>query len=186
MKQEKSVVSLLDLGMIFAKIGAFTIGGGYAMIPLIEDEVVTKHHYLTAEEFLDLLAVAQSTPGVMAANIAIFIGAKLRGLKGSLVATMGAVLPSFCIILTIALFFQNFREYEVVDHIFKGIRPGVVALIAVPTFNMGRRIHLGWTTAWIPVVSALLIWAWDVSPIYIIICAAVGGIAYGWIGGRAK
>jgi chromate transporter len=175
----KKEVKLSRLLLIFAKIGAFTIGGGYAMIPLIENEVVHRYHYVDEEEFIDLLAIAQSSPGVMAANIAIFIGYKLRGIKGSVAATLGAALPSFIIILLLAIFFQQFRENEVVESIFKGIRPGVVALIAVPTFNMAKRIRMSWWNAWIPLVSALCIWGLGVSPIYVILTAAIGGILWG-------
>lgn len=172
-------VTLWRLAVIFAKIGAFTIGGGYAMIPLIENEIVKRYHYVDEDEFIDLLAIAQSSPGVLAANIAIFIGYKLRGIKGSIVATLGAALPSFFIILLLAVFFQSFRGNVIVESVFKGIRPGVVALIAVPTFNMARRIKLSWLNAWIPIVSALLIWGLGVSPIYIILAAGIGGIVWG-------
>lgn len=171
----------MKLFSTFFKIGLFTIGGGYAMIPLIEKEVVNKHQWITQQEFIDLLAVAQSTPGVFAVNMAIFIGYKLRGLRGSIVSTLGTVLPSFLIILSIALFFQHFKEYTIVENIFKGIRPAVVALIAVPTFNVARTAGITWHTVWIPIVCALLIWLLGVSPIWVIICAGVGGFIYGKI-----
>lgn len=163
---------------IFFKIGAFTIGGGYAMIPLIENEIVTKRQWLKSEEFIDLLAIAQSAPGVLAVNIAIFIGYKLRGIRGSLVTTLGTVLPSFLIILAIALFFYSFKENPVVERFFKGIRPGVVALIAAPTFTMARSAQINRYTIWIPIVSALLIWLLGVSPIWIILGAGVGGFLW--------
>lgn len=167
-----------ELFSIFFKIGLFTIGGGYAMIPLIEEEVVKKHRWITHEEFADLLAIAQSLPGVFAVNMAIFIGNKLYGSKGSVCATLGSVLPSFLIILLIALFFHHFKEYTIVENIFKGIRPAVVALIAIPTFNVARTAGINRQTVWIPVVSTLLIWLLGVSPIWIIIAAGVLG--YGW------
>ena len=121
----------------FFKIGMFTLGGGYAMIPLIEEEVVNRHRWIDRKEMLDLIAIAQSCPGVFAINISIF---------------------------------------------FKGIRPAVVALIAVPTFNLAKRAQLNWFTIWIPVVSALLIWLLGVSPIWIIIAAGLGGYIYGKVG----
>jgi chromate transporter len=169
----------VDSFKTFFKIGLFTIGGGYAMIPMIEAEVVDKHQWLNKDDFMDLLAIAQSCPGIFAVNMSIFIGYRLRGVKGGIVTALGTILPSFLIILAIALFFQHFRDNRTVAAIFKGIRPAVVALIAVPCWNMGRAAHIGLTTIWIPVVSALLIWLFGVSPIYIIIAAGLGGYIYG-------
>lgn len=170
-----------ELFGIFFKIGAFTIGGGYAMVPLIENEIVTKRKWIAREDFIDLLAIAQSSPGVLAVNIAIFIGYKLRGVRGSIVTTLGTVLPSFTIILAIALFFHNFKDNPVVERIFKGIRPAVVALIAAPTFTMAKAARINRYTIWIPVLSALLIWLLGFSPIWIIIAAGLGGFAWGKI-----
>lgn len=164
---------------IFFKIGAFTIGGGYAMVPLIENEIVNKRNWVAKEDFIDLLAIAQSAPGVLAVNISIFIGYRLRGIRGSLVTALGTILPSFLIILAIALFFHNFKENPVVERIFKGIRPAVVALIAAPTFSMAKSAKINRYNIWIPVVSALLIWQLNFSPVWIIIAADVGGYLYG-------
>lgn len=164
--------------LIFFKIGLFTIGGGYAMVPLIENEIVGKRKWVEKEDFIDLLAIAQSAPGIFAVNIAIFIGYKLRKKRGALAMTLGTVLPSFLIILAIALFFQQFKQYQVVENIFKGIRPAVVALIAAPTFSMAKSAKINRYNVWIPVVSALLIWLLGVSPIYIIIMAGIGGFIY--------
>jgi chromate transporter len=169
---------ILQLFTIFFKIGAFTIGGGYAMIPLIEAEIVTKKGWVTKEDFLDLLAIAQSAPGVFAVNIAIFIGYRLRGVRGCLVTALGAILPSFLIILCIALFFLRFKENPTVEAIFKGIRPAVVALIAAPTFNLAKAAKINRYTIWIPIISALLIWLLGFSPIWIILLAGIGG--YVW------
>lgn len=166
---------ILQLFTIFFKIGAFTIGGGYAMIPLIEAEIVTKKGWVAREDFLDLLAIAQSAPGVFAVNIAIFIGYRLQGVKGSIVTALGAILPSFLIILCIALFFLRFKEIPIVEAIFKGIRPAVVALIAVPTFNLAKAAKINKYTIWIPIISALLIWLLGFSPIWIILMAGIGG-----------
>ena len=165
----------------FFKIGIFTLGGGYAMIPLIEEEVVNRHRWVSKDEMLDLIAVAQSCPGVFAINTAIFIGYKLNKVRGALATTLGTALPSFIIILAIAMFFHQFEDNHVVAAMFQGIRPAVVALIAVPTFNMGKRAKLNKFTIWIPIVSALLIWLMGVSPIWIIIAAGIGGYIYGRI-----
>ena len=163
----------------FFKIGIFTLGGGYAMIPLIEEEVVNKHRWVEKEDMLDLIAIAQSCPGVFAINIAIFIGYKLRQERGAIATALGTALPSFLIILAIAIFFKQFEDNRIVAAIFRGIRPAVVALIAVPTFRLGQRAKLNKFTIWIPVVCALLIWALGVSPIYIIIAAGLAGYIYG-------
>ena len=165
----------------FFKIGIFTLGGGYAMIPLIEEEVVNKHHWVDKDEMLDLIAIAQSCPGVFAINIATFIGYKLKKERGAIATALGTALPSFLIILAIAIFFKQFEDNRIVAAIFRGIRPAVVALIAVPTFNLGKRAKLNKFTIWIPVACALAIWALGVSPIYIIIIAAIGGYIYGRI-----
>lgn len=163
----------------FFKIGMFTLGGGYAMIPIIEEEVVNKHQWVSKEDMLDLIAIAQSCPGVFAINISIFIGYKLRKTRGALVTALGTALPSFLIILAIAIFFHQFEYNKVVAAMFRGIRPAVVALIAVPTFNLAKSAHLNRYTLWIPIVSALAIWLLGVSPIWIIILAGVGGYLYG-------
>ncbi|MBO5251500.1 MAG: chromate transporter [Bacteroidaceae bacterium] len=163
----------------FFKIGLFTIGGGYAMVPLIEEEIVNKKQWIAKEDFIDLIAISQSVPGVFAVNLSIFIGYKLRRFPGALSMALGTILPSFLIILAIALFFQQFKEYEAVERIFKGIRPAVVALIAAPTFSMAKSAKINRYNVWIPIVSALLIWLLGVSPVYIIALAGIGGFIYG-------
>jgi chromate transporter len=169
-----------ELFRTFFNIGMFTLGGGYAMIPLIETEVVDKHHWVSKEEFLDLIAIAQSCPGVFAINISIFIGYKLKKTSGAVVTALGTALPSFLIILAIAVFFHRFEDNPVVAAIFRGIRPAVVALIAVPTFNLAKNANITWSTCWIPVLGALAIYLIDgFSPIYLIILAGIGGWVYG-------
>lgn len=170
---------MLELFKTFFKIGLFTIGGGYAMIPLIEAEVVERKKWMNKTMFMDVLAVAQTCPGVFAINISIFIGNKVLGTKGSIMSALGTAMPSLLIILAIAMFFQNFQNIPWVAAAFAGIRPAVVALIAVPTWNMARRAKIGFLNCWIPIVSALLIWAMDVNPIFIILAAGIGGYIYG-------
>lgn len=174
---------MFKLFITFLKIGLFTIGGGYAMIPLIERDVVERNRWVGKEEFLDLLAVAQAAPGVFAVNMSIFIGYKLRGVWGSIVAAVGNILPSVIIILAIAFFFSSFSDNRVVNNIFMGLRPAVVALIAAPVFSVAKSAKIGWTNVWIPLLSALLIVAFGVSPIYIIMAAVVGGILWGRVKG---
>ncbi len=163
----------------FFHIGLFTIGGGYAMIPLIEAKVVDEKQWITREDLLDLMAVAQSCPGIFAVNIAIFIGYKLRGIPGALMSTLGCIMPSFLIILAIALFFRQFQDNVWVARAFRGIRPCVVALIAAPTFKMAQTAKITWTNVWIPVLGAFLIWMFGVSPIWVIVAAGIGGYMYG-------
>ena len=163
----------------FFKIGIFTLGGGYAMIPLIEEEVVNKKQWVSKDEMLDLIAISQSCPGVFAINIATFIGYKLNKVRGAIATTIGTALPSFLIILAIAIFFKQFEDNRFVAAMFRGIRPAVVALIAVPTFRMAQRAKITWTNCWIPIACALAIWGLGVSPIYIILIAGLGGYAYG-------
>jgi chromate transporter len=132
---------------------------------------------------LDLIAIAQSCPGVFAINIAIFIGYKLNKVRGAIATAAGTALPSFLIILIIAMFFHQFKDNAVVAAMFRGIRPAVVALIAVPTFNLAKQAQLNKYTLWIPVISALLIWLLGVSPIWIIIAAGIGGFLWGKVKG---
>ena len=131
------------------------------------------------EQFIDLVAVAQSCPGVFAANISIFIGYKMRKTSGALCTCLGAVLPSFLIILCIALFFHQFMDIPWIAAMFRGIRPAVVALIAAPTFQLAKDARITLTNCWIPVVTTLLIWLLGVNPVYIIIAAGLGGFLYG-------
>lgn len=172
---------LVELFRTFFYIGLFTIGGGYAMIPLIEEKVVNEKHWVDKDELIDLMAVAQSCPGIFAVNISIFIGHKLKGTKGAFWSCLGTALPSFIIILAVALFFQQFRENIWVEKAFRGIRPAVVALIACPVFKMAKTAKVSRYTIWIPVVSALLIWLMGVSPIYVVLVAGLCGFVWGKI-----
>lgn len=171
----------LTLFSTFFRIGLFTLGGGYAMIPIIEEEVVRKHKWIDSDLFVDLLAVAQSCPGVFAINISTFIGYKLGKTRAALLTSLGTALPSFIIILLIALFFHRLLDVGWIAAMFRGIRPAVVALIAVPTFNMAKSAKITLANCWIPIVTALLIWLLGVNPIYIILAAAVAGLLYGMI-----
>ena len=170
---------MFELFKTFFQIGLFTIGGGYAMIPLIEQKVVDEKAWVGKEELLDLIAVAQSCPGVFAVNISIFIGLKRMGGRGALVSAIGTCLPSFICILAIALVFQQFRENVYVEHFFRGIRPAVVALILLPVFRMAKSAKITRYNVWIPIVAAFLIWKLGVSPIFIVLAAGIAGYAYG-------
>ena len=161
-------VSLWNLFCVFAKVGAFTIGGGYAMLPLIEEEM-TKRGWISAEDIQDIIVLAQSAPGILAVNMAIYTGHKIRGLKGSIVSAVGAVLPSLIIILLIAMFFTEFKENDIVCRIFQGVRPAAVALILVPAVRMARSGCKSWWTWAIAAASLLGVAFLKVSPIWIIL-----------------
>lgn len=163
----------LQIFTCFAKIGAFTLGGGYAMIPIIQKEVVDKKKWIDEQDFMDIIAISQSAPGLLAVNISIFLGYKLRGVKGSLTATLGSILPSFIIILLIAMFFTGYQDNPTVIKIFKGIRPVVVALIAVPVIDMAKKAKLNIYTASLAVITTLLIVFLHVSPVYILLVVGI-------------
>ena len=168
----KEKVSLWQIFAVFAKIGAFTIGGGYAMIPIIQNEMA-RRGWISEEELPDIVALSQSAPGVMAVNISIFAGYRMRGVKGSIAATLGSITPSFLFILAIAMLFTTFKDNPWVEKAFKGIRPVVISLIAVPMVNMAKKCCKTWW-AWALAVAALVLVAFlNVSPIYILLCVIV-------------
>lgn len=151
------------------------------MVPVMQKEVVDKRGWLAADEFMDILAVSQATPGLFAMNMASHIGYKLKGTLGGIVGALAVALPSIIAILLIAMFFQAFKGNVYVEKIFMGIRPAVVALIAAPCFSMARTAKINRHNIWIPVLSALLICAFGVSPIWVILAAGIGGFIYGKI-----
>lgn len=170
----------LKLFLTFFKIGAFTFGGGWAMISIIEREIVDRHKWIEKSEFLDLLAVAQALPGILAVNISVSVGDRLRGAKGSIVAALGTILPSFMMILAIAIFLtpDMIKSNPTVTAVFKGIRPAVVALIIAPVITSAKAAGIGWKTILIPVSVALLIWSrlpFVSNPILYIFLGGVGG-----------
>ena len=167
----------------FFKIGAFTFGGGWAMISIIEREIVDRHHWIERDDFLDLLAVAQSLPGILAVNIATSVGDRLRGGRGAVTAAAGTILPSFLIILAIAIFLtpETIKQNHTISAIFMGIRPAVVALIVAPVITSAKAARLRLTTMWIPVLVAAMI-SLDLgvisNPVLYIILGALGGWGY--------
>lgn len=182
MRKISVLAKLFQLFWSFFKIGTFTIGGGYAMIPLMEKELVARHQWISKEDFLDILSLSQAMPGVFAVNMATNIGYRLRGMRGALISVLGNILMPILMILALALFFRYFSNNEIIESIFKGIRPAVVALIAAPVFTMLRTAGISWRNIWIPIVAAILIWIWGASPILVILIAAAAGFIYGkWI-----
>ena len=168
----------------FFKIGGFTFGGGWAMISLIEKEVVEKRRWLEKSEFLDNLAVAQSLPGILAVNISVAVGDKLRGVKGSICAATGTILLPFLIILGIAMFLTPdlIKNNDTLASIFKGIRPAVTALIIAPVLTSAKSAGIKWRTVWIPAIPALLIWSkipYLSNPIlFIVLGGLIGYVVY--------
>ena len=151
------------------------------MIPLIQREVVDRQHWIDEEEFLNMIALAQAAPGIIAVNSAIFIGWRCGGWRGTAGAVLGAILPSFCIILAIAMVFRNYQDKPAVEAVFKGIRPAVVALIAAPLLKMAKSAKITLVTAAIPMAAALLIWLVDLSPVWIIFITIVATLAFTWL-----
>lgn len=169
---------LRDIFFMFFKVGMFTIGSGYAMLPVMEREIVDRKKYLKKEDFIDILAIAQSCPGPFVVNTSIYTGVKIAGKKGGFAAALGAVFPSFVIILVVAMFFQNVQDNSYVKAVFKGVKPATVALILMPVYNMGRGIKIGRKNFWIPLGAAIGISFLKVSPIFFIVAGMIGGIWY--------
>ena len=169
---------LLIMFFSFFKIGAFTFGGGYAMIPLIEKEVVDVRGWITKEEFTDILVISQSFPGALPVNSSLFIGYKLGGILGAVIALLGVILPSFLIILTIALYFSRFRENPVVDNIFKGITGAVPVLVLLAVKSLSKSVKKNTVNIAITVICILAIVVFDIHPVIIIFLSALYGIFF--------
>ena len=165
---------LLEILWSFLKIGAFTFGGGYAMIPLIQHEVISKRKWLSEQEFSDLLTLAQAAPGPISLNTAVFVGYKRRRYLGSLAAILGVVIPSFVIILVVAMFFDNVRHNHWVDAAFKGMRPAVVALIIAPIVGLTRGMR--WWMIAVALATAVIVWYFGISPIWFLIGGGIVGL----------
>ena len=151
------------------------------MLPMIEREVVQRRGWIDSEEFLNMIALAQAAPGLIAVNSAIFIGWRIGGWRGVIATVLGAVLPSFLIILAIAMVFQSYKDLPAVEAVFKGIRPAVVALIAAPLCRMAVSAKITWATAIIPIAGALLIWLGGLSPVWIIFVTVVATLLYTYL-----
>ncbi|MFI3281756.1 MAG: chromate transporter [Rikenellaceae bacterium] len=172
-------IRLRELFSTFLKIGIFTFGGGYAMIPLIEREIIEKRGWLPKKEFLDLLTIAQSAPGPIALNTAVFIGYKSRGYKGAFASLIGVVAPSFTILLIVALYFTHIRDNKIVDAAFKGMRPAVIALIMAPIISLVKPmkpLHIA-----IAIVAAAALWYFAFSPVYLLFASAIIGVVWAYL-----
>ena len=169
--------SLWSLFLSFAKIGVLTFGGGYAMLPMLQRECVDRHRWVSEEELLNYFAIGQCTPGVIAVNTATFIGSNERGIWGALVTTLGVITPSILIILTIAMLLANFAHIPAVQHAFGGIRVAVGALIANAVIKLVRSSVKDWLGIALCVLAFTLVAVFKLSPIYVVLGAALVGIA---------
>ena len=173
-----------ELFWIFFKIGAFTLGGGYAMVPLIQNEIVDKKKWIEKNEFIDLLALAQSAPGVLAINMAVFVGYKIKKYAGVFATVLGATLPAFLVIVLIAALFENFQDNPYVIKAFKAVRPMVVALIGASVYTIGKQAKINRYTLIIVIIIALSVAYFKFPPILVIILGAVSGNI--WMNRRDK
>ncbi len=174
---------LLDLFVVFARIGGFTFGGGYAMLPMLEKEVVNSRHWATEEELMDYYAIGQCTPGIIAINTATFIGYKIKGIPGGIMATLGVIAPSLVIITVIAAFISNFMELSFVNSAFAGIRACVCVLIFSAVLKLGKKALVDKITVGIFAVVLVLSLFTDISPAILVVLAGAVGII---IKGRGK
>ena len=172
---------LFQVFFTFFRIGAFTFGGGYAMIPLIQNEAVEKHHWVTDDDILEIIAIAETTPGPIAINSATFVGYRAAGVLGSIAATLGVVLPSFVIILALSFVLEAFQEVRAVQYAFFGIRAGVLALLCKALWTMYKKAPKGWA-AYVVMAGAFILTAinkfgiFKINMIFVIIGCAVFGL----------
>ncbi len=168
--------TIIELFLIFARIGGFTFGGGYAMLPMLQREIVENKKWATQEELMDYYAIGQCTPGIIAVNVATFIGYRIKGFFGAVFATLGVITPSVIIVGIIAMFISNFQEYEIVQYAFGGIRAAVVALIAASVIKLSKKSVKDIATFIIFLLVTLLSFFTDLSPIIFVVAAGVCGL----------
>ncbi len=181
---KEKVKRILQLFLVFFKIGAFTFGGGYAMIPLIQKEVVDNKKWITDDDILEIIAIAESTPGPIAINSATFVGYRTCGFWGAFCATLGVVLPSFVVILLISFVLREFQSLKAVKYAFNGIRAGVLALLIKALWGMYKKCPKGWVSYTVIGFAFILVAFLDVNVLYIIIGCAVFGLVTSLIAER--
>ncbi len=167
---------LWQLFVSFLKIGAFTLGGGLAMIPIMRREVVEKHKWLSDMDFLDGIAAAQSSPGPIAINVSVYVGYRIKGFAGMLVAVLGSVLPSFVSIIIIASLFSRYAQQELVQKAFHALKPAVVSLIAWPLIDMSKKVGINLKNFWVPVLALLAVAFLNISPMHVILFSVALGL----------
>lgn len=174
-ERKRTPKEYFTLFLTFFKIGAFTFGGGYAMIPLIQKEVVDNHKWVTADDILEVIAIAESTPGPIAINAATFVGYKFGGFLGAFCATLGVVVPSFTVIALLSSVISRFQDNRVVQYAFYGIRAGVLALLVKAMINMYRKCPKSPVAYFIFAFSFVMVALLDIKAIYVLIgCALIG------------
>lgn len=176
--------NLLPLFLTFLKIGGFTFGGGYAMIPIIQREIVEKKKWITDDDILEIIAIAESTPGPIAINSATFVGYRVGGYLGAMLATLGVVLPPLCIIFAISFVLRQFSELKAVKYAFWGIRAGVLALICKALWSMYKKVNKGLVPYIIMALAFIAVAVFDINVLYVIIGCAVIGLVTSLIAGR--
>lgn len=169
---------LIELFISIFKIGAFTFGGGYAMIPLIEEEIVNNKRWLSKDEFVDILIVAQSLPGALAVNTSIFLGYKISGILGALTALMAVILPSFFIILIIAIFFMKFRDNYYVNAAFKGITAAVPMLVLVGAISLSKGLSKNLRTILTIIIALIALMFFNIHPVLVVVISGVYGAIF--------
>lgn len=172
----EKIVKLRELYMAFFRIGGFTIGGGYVMLPMMQKEVVDLKKWVTDEDMVNYYALASSVPGVIAINTATMVGYRMRGVIGAMAATAGMVTPSLCIIMFIAAFLTRFQEYVVVQSAFNGIRVAVFAVMVMAVVRIGKKVIKDWTGWLLAIIAFFLVAAFGLSPVVVILGTIVLGI----------
>lgn len=170
-----SVKDLVKMFLIFLRIGCFTFGGGFAMIPLIQREIIKKE-WIEESELIDIIAISQTIPGAIAVNIALFIGYKIAKIKGAIIACLGVIIPSFVIILLLATIFTQVQDHEIVEQVFKGVYPAIVALILYAGIKLAKVSIIDWFSLLIFIGSFFILILTDVLPIILILVAAILGL----------
>ena len=169
---------LLNMFWTFFKIGAFTFGGGYAMIPLIEIEVVDKNKWISKEDFLDIIVISQTFPGAFVVNGSIFIGYRISGVLGAIIGLLGVILPSFFIILCVAVFFMKFREYYYVDLVFKGISAAVPILVLIAVVSLSKSLKKSYANLIVILLSIISILVFNIHPVIVILLSGLYGVIF--------
>ena len=169
---------LVKLYLAFLKIGTFSFGGGYAMLPFIQKEIVEKNNWISSTEFTDIIGISQMTPGPVAINSATFVGYKISGVIGSIVATLGVITTSFILVVIINRILDKFKEFKMVQAALLGMKPALIALIIYAFWDLAIDAYKDWKSIFITVIIAVVLWSKKVHPILVIVIAAILGLVF--------